>query len=94
MESLKVLETTHHKKQSEITRILLALNVKKHNNGESSTSKIVKSIIEETTCNLLPSELNLAVESLMHGELEESLISILWKYLTLDQQQLLLSLCI
>ena len=95
MEALQVLETLKTQdKKFEITRILLALNLKKHSNGESKISKIIKSVLEETTCNLLPLELNLAVESLMIGELDDSLIVILWKYLMLDQQQLLLILCI
>jgi len=93
MEALKVLHSLKRSQKLELTLILLSLNLSKQMNGESKSSQLTKSVLESTG-NLMPMELNVAITALIDGELIEFSIPVIWQYLNVDQQQLLLSWCI
>lgn len=90
-EGLRVLEKLKLDQKLRLTQILLALNMKKHINGDAENSKRIKAALENATEPFFPDELEVAVFSLINDEMNEGLCAILWKHLSIDQQQLLLS---
>lgn len=90
-EALKTLTVTKPNQKNLLTQLLLALNLEKCKNGESTLGNIVLNIIESNH-SFQPLSLQHSLDSLKQGEEDEDSIKSIWPFLNLDQQQLLLNL--
>lgn len=89
-EALKALANTKISQKNLMTQVLLALNLKRCIHGESKLSQILLGILEKSDNFFKPQALQYSLDSLKQGEVDETSIQVIWSYLNLDQQQLLL----
>ena len=93
-EALKILSTINNPCQEvQLSKLLLDLNLKNHAGGQTNLSHLISSSVKESK-GFLPLLLQYAVDALVYGELDEILLQEMWMYLNIDQQQLLICLCV
>ena len=93
-EALKILSTINNPCQEvQLSKLLLDLNLKNHAGGQTKLSHLISSSVKESK-GFLPLLLQYAVDALVYGELDEILLQEMWMYLNVDQQQLLICLCV
>lgn len=94
-DALKILHTLEPDQNMQMTKLLLALNLRKHSYGEAKKCQIIHQTLEESK-DFFGSELYCCVNSLIYNDDDGILkmLPTLWKYLNIDQQQLILTLCI
>jgi len=94
-DAMKILDILEPNQNMQLTKLLLALTLRKHSNGEAKKCQIIHQTLEKSN-ESFPPELYCAVDFLIHDDNEDiqNMLPVLWKYLNIDQQQLVLTLCI
>jgi len=92
-DAIKILHIVKASVNTQMTKLLLALNLRKHCNGEAKTCQIIHQTLEESR-DFFPPELDCIVDALIHDDEVVDMLPTLWKFLNIDQQQLVMTLCI
>ena len=94
-DAIKVTQLLKPNQNSQMTKLLLALNLRNHINGESQLSQIIQNTLLESVDFFSNKDVQFLANSLIDDESDFQLvIPMLWKYLDGDQQQLVMILCI